>query len=151
MENGSILRISPALYDRLNEIEDLTSNPNARVWRSDVEKGIRMTYAYEAAGQFLAEVSLVTEIDDPDYVIPHVRAYLSHLLVKKECRGQGIGKTLVDFICAKAKALGYREISLGVDKDNEAALHLYRAKGFDRVLYEGEDEYGPFYKLLKTL
>lgn len=151
MKNGSFRRVSPELYERLHEVADLSRNPHAQAWLSDIEKGIRMTYAYEEAGRFLGEVSLVTEIDDPDYVVPRVRAYFSHLLVKEECRGRGIGKALVDFICAKAKALGYREISLGVDKDNDTALHLYRAKGFDRVLYEGEDEYGPFYKLLKTL
>ncbi len=60
-----------------------------------------------------------------------------------------MGKALVDFICAKAKALGYREISLGVDKDNDTALHLYRAKGFDRVLYEGRTSTGRFISFLK--
>ena len=52
-----------------------------------------MTYAYEEAGRFLGEVSLVTEIDDPDYVVPRVRAYFSHLLVKEECRGRGSGES----------------------------------------------------------
>ena len=72
-------------------------------------------------------------------------------MVKKGYRGQGIGTVLVDFICEKARELGYSEVSIGVDKDNAVALHLYQKKGFDEVLFDGEDEDGPYYKLLKKL
>ena len=47
--------------------------------------------------------------------------------------------------------MGYKEISIGVDKDNTAALHLYRKKGFTTVIFDGADEYGKYYKLLKVL
>ena len=46
---------------------------------------------------------------------------------------------------------GFREASIGVDKDNEAALHLYRKKGFTTVVFDGEDEDGAYYKLVRTL
>jgi len=49
------------------------------------------------------------------------------------------------------KELGYSEMSLGVDIDNINARHLYEKKGFNNVIFEGEDEYGKYVKLLKNL
>ena len=51
----------------------------------------------------------------------------------------------------KLKCDGYKEITVGVDKDNFAAIHLYRKKGFTKVLFDGCDEQGEYFKLLKTL
>ena len=51
----------------------------------------------------------------------------------------------------KLKYDGYKEITVGVDKDNFAAVHLYRKKGFTKVLFDGCDEQGEYFKLLKTL
>lgn len=47
--------------------------------------------------------------------------------------------------------MGYKEIFIGVDKDNTAALHLYRKKRFTNVIFDGADEYREYYKLLKAL
>lgn len=109
----------------------------------DILSGNRLSYAYVREGQFIGEISLVLNANDPAYTIPGVRVYLSRLAVKKSCRGQGIGTALVDFICKKAQALGYPEISVGVDKDNLIAMRLYQRMGFDHILFDGEDETGP--------
>ena len=90
-------------------------------------------------------------MEDRDYTIPGQRIYLSRLIVKEEYRGQGIGGILLDYMVKKIREMGYHEISIGVDKDNAAALHLYRKKGFTTVLYEGADQYGEYYKLMKAL
>lgn len=42
-------------------------------------------------------------------------------------------------------------MTIGVDKDNVNALHLYRKYGFTEVLFEGADEDGEYYKLMKIL
>lgn len=47
--------------------------------------------------------------------------------------------------------MGFAEAAIGVDKDNANALHLYRKFGFTEVLFDGADEYGEFYKLLKRI
>ena len=79
------------------------------------------------------------------------RAYVSRLIVRPEYRRQGIGGRLVDYLTEKAREEGFTELSLGVDDANEAARRLYWKKGFPHVLYEGEDQYGKYKKLLKTL
>ncbi len=88
---------------------------------------------------------------DKDYTIPNQRIYISRLIVKSTHRNQGIGSILVDYILEEVKKLGYAEATIGVNKDNCVALQLYKNKGFTEVLYEGIDENGEFYKLMKKL
>ena len=47
--------------------------------------------------------------------------------------------------------MGFQEMTIGVDKDNTNALHLYGKFGFTEVLFDGADEDGEYLKLLKRL
>ena len=110
-----------------------------------------MTWVYEEGGQFLGEISLVLNKDDPDYTIPGTRIYISRLIVRKENRRQGIGKALVEYAVSRAAEMGYAEMSIGVDMDNYPALRLYAGLGFREILFLGEDADGKYFKLLKRL
>lgn len=73
------------------------------------------------------------------------------MIVKKEYRNQGIGSEILSFLIEKAKSMNFREMTIGVDKDNLNALHLYKKFGFNEVLFDGEDEYGGYFKLMKRI
>ena len=118
---------------------------------SELRSGNRMTWVYEEGGQFLGEISLVLNKDDPDYTIPGRRIYISRLIVRRENRGQGIGKALVEYAVSRAAEMGYAEMSIGVDMDNYPALRLYWQAGFRGLLFVGEDADGKYFKLLKRL
>lgn len=118
---------------------------------SELQSGNRVTWVCEENGALLGEISLVREMPDPEYTIPHKRAYVSHLIVKKDCRRLGIGKALVEHVVEQAKQMGLQELTIGVDLDNYPALKLYTAAGFDRVLLIDEDRQGRYVKLMKTL
>jgi ribosomal protein S18 acetylase RimI-like enzyme len=118
---------------------------------SEVQSGNRLTWVYERDGQFLGEISMVLNKDDPDYTVPGRRIYVSRLIVRKENRRQGIGKALVEYAVRQASEMGYSEMSIGVDMDNYAALQLYTSLGFREILFLGEDENGKYFKLLKRL
>ena len=47
--------------------------------------------------------------------------------------------------------MGFEEMTIGVDKDNKNALHLYRKYGFTEVLFDGADENGEYFKLMKRI
>ena len=151
MSRIEIVPVTPENYHKCGNVWNMEKTRQTKEWLEEIRSGNRMPFAYMADGEFLGEIALVKENGDPDYTIPGRRIYVSRLVVKKGYRGQGIGTILVDFIIEKAGSLGYTELSIGVDKDNAAALHLYRKKGFDEVLFDGEDEDGPYYKLLKRL
>lgn len=110
-----------------------------------------MVFVYKINGEFTGEGALVFDTGDPDYTIPHKRVYVSRVIVKKEYRGRGIGSDILDFLIAKAKEIGFPEMTIGVDKDNVAALNLYKKFGFTTVLFDGADENGEYFKLMKTL
>lgn len=138
-------------YEKCGNIWNMADSPYTEPFRREIETGNRIVYIYKAGGAFIAECALVLDKDDPDYTRPGTRIYLSRLIVKKEYRRQGIGGRLLGFMIQRAKEMGYREISIGVDKDNQAALRLYQKYGFSEVLFEGVDEAGGYYKLLKRI
>ena len=129
----------------------MSADPYTEPFRKEIETGNRVVYVYKVDGEFLGEIAYVLDMNDSDYTIPNQRIYLSRLIVKPEYRNKGIGSILVDFMIEEIRKMGYKEISIGVDKDNTAALHLYRKKGFTNVIFDGADEYGEYYKLLKIL
>lgn len=153
MENRdyTIERLSLDEYEKCSSIWNMAKNPLTEPFRREIEANNRIVYIYKINSGFIAECALVLEMQDPDYTIPGKRIYLSRLIVKKGCRNQGIGGRLLEFMIQKAKEMGYHEISIGVDRDNKNALHLYQRYGFNEVLFEGEDEAGEYYKLLKRV
>ena len=147
-----IIRLDLSDFDKCGNIWDMQKQGElaARFLR-EMREGIRTTYIYRIDGDYIGEISIVTDAGDPQYTIPDRRLYVSRLIVKDEYRRQGIGKKLVDFIIRKAQQEGFRELSIGVDLDNDPALRLYVQMGFDRIVHIGEDEYGRFVKLIKEL
>ena len=111
----------------------------------------RITFVCKHNGAFLGEVSLVYDMNDSDYTIPGQRIYLSRLIVKKNCRRQGIGTALSNHVFQYAKEHGYTEMALGVDLDNYPALKLYSGLGFTHITLADEDDQGRYLKLLKYL
>lgn len=129
----------------------MAKQPNTGKWYGELLNGNRIIFIYKIDGEFIGEGALIFDNGDADYTIPRQRIYLSRMVVKKEYRNRGIGKAIIDYLCAYAQKLGYSEMSLGVDIDNHRARHLYEKKGFSTVIFEGEDEHGKYVKLLKTL
>jgi GNAT superfamily N-acetyltransferase len=56
---------------------------------------------------------------------------LEDVIVKREHRGKGLGKMLVEHVLAWAKTQGMTRVTLLADKGNTAALDFYRKLGFD--------------------
>ncbi len=148
---GTIHKLDVADYEKCGNIWNMAAFPLTETFRQQIADGIRTVFVYEENGAFLGEIAFVQEMNDPDYTIPGRRVYLSRLIVKPEARRQGIGSALIDRVLQEVRALGYSEASIGVDKDNAAALALYRKKGFTTVLFDGEDEDGAYYKLMRML
>ncbi|MDI6619753.1 MAG: GNAT family N-acetyltransferase [Clostridiales bacterium] len=147
-----IIRLKPEDYYKCDNIWNMEKNPDmARKWYDELINGSRITFVYIENGEFIGEGSLVLKNNDPDYTILGKRIYLSRMIVKDGYRNRGIGGIIIDYLIDYAKRLGYEEISIGVDTDNLIARHLYEKKGFTNVLFEGEDEYGEYVKLLKKL
>ena len=57
-------------------------------------------------------------------------AWFEDCIVRPEHRRQGIGKALLAYVIAQARAEGARRVMLLTDGDNASAQALYRQSGF---------------------
>ena len=147
-----IIRLKPEEFHKCGSIWDLEKHADlAARFLGELRSGNRLTWVCERDGQFIGEISLVLEKDDPDYTIPGRRVYVSRLVVKPEERRKGIGKALTEYVITKAAEMGYSELSIGVDIDNYPALRLYWQAGFREIVFVGEDADGKYFKLLRKL
>ena len=150
--DSHIVELSPAGFPRCAEIWDMAGRPDlAARFSRELTDGTRRIWVCIRDGRYIAEIALVFDTRDADYTLPGRRAYVSHLVVRPECRRQGIGRRMLRHVCQTARTLGLTELSVGVDLDNCPALRLYASEGFDRILYVGRDGDGAYLKLLKTL
>ena len=60
-------------------------------------------------------------------------AELARLIVDPAHRGRGVGRELVRALVGEARRLGWSDVWLRVDPDNEPALRAYAAAGFVRT------------------
>ena len=131
--------------DRLEELERLCfSLPWTReMLQSQLpdEQHVFLT-AEDDNGAALGYVGMMTVLDE---------GYISNVAVDPSCRRQGIGRALVEHVIEQAKQMVFKELTIGVDLDNFAALRLYTKAGFDRVLVVCEDKDGRYVKLMKSL
>lgn len=84
----------------------------------------------------VASAQLLRDFSEP------LTVYLFGVAVKKEFRGQGLGRTLLRKVFDQLKAEGFRSVTLTVAPDNEVACHLYRRFGFQEYEFRSA-EYGP--------
>lgn len=138
-------------YHKCSNIWNMEAQPLAEKWRQEIVSGDRLVFVYKINGEFIGEGALVFDTSDPDYTISGKRVYVSRMIVKKEYRNRGIGSEILEFLIKKAKEMGFSEMTIGVDKDNVNALHLYRKFGFTEVLFDGADEHGEYFKLIKRI
>jgi len=152
MTDYKIIKLDPGGYEKCNNIWNMAKNPErTKKWYDEIVSGNRIVYIYTENEEFIGEGALVFENGDRDYTIPNQRIYLSRMIVKPDCQNRGVGGIILDYLIQTAKEFGYKEISLGVDKVNIKARHLYEKKGFNTVIFDGADEHGEYAKLLKML
>lgn len=149
--NG-IIKLDIKNFEKCNNIWNMEKNKELKNrFYNELLNKTRKTFVYVKDEEYIGEISIVFNKEDKDYSIPGVRLYVSRIIVKKDCRGQGYGKKLMNYIIEYAKREGYKELSLGVNLDNYIALKLYVEFGFNKIQYIGEDSDGKYVKLIKIL
>jgi len=58
---------------------------------------------------------------------------IKRMWVRPAHQGLGLGHRLIDGCLAEARALGFQVIRLDTERQMEAALHLYRSRGFREI------------------
>lgn len=146
----SVKEISCDEFDKLSNIWDLKTCRFTSQFKDELLNENRIIFALCINDKPIAECDFVFSKEEKGYTVEGKRIYLSRLIVKKENRGVGLGQTMLKFMINKAKIMGYSEISVGVDTDNDTAIHIYKKYSF-QIFETAQDEYGKYYKMLLTL
>ena len=149
---NKIIELDIKNFEKCNNIWNMEKNKELKDrFYSELQNKNRITFVYTKDEEYIAEVSIVFNKNDEDYTIPGKRIYISRIIVKKDFRGKGYGKKLMNYAIDYAKNKGYKEISLGVNLDNYIAFKLYVDLGFTKIQYIGEDSDGKYVKLIKSI
>ena len=149
---NDIIELNIKNFEKCNNIWNMEQNKELKDrFYNELLNKTRKTFVYVKDEEYIGEISIVFNKEDEDYSIPGVRLYVSRIIVKKDCRGKGYGKKLMNYIMEYAKSEGYKELSLGVNLDNYIALKLYVELGFNKIQYIGEDSDGKYVKLIKKI
>jgi ribosomal protein S18 acetylase RimI-like enzyme len=68
--------------------------------------------------------------DGPEFANGKDIAHIHNLQVKKELQGQGLGKRMMAFVEEKARKMGVKTLTLGVDDSNHRAIEFYKKLGY---------------------
>ncbi len=80
----------------------------------------------EVAGE---RVGLLAFSLDPNLYHAADGCLIEDLFVRPAWRGRGVGRALVAHVMTEAARQGWAEVSVSTDRDNRAALSLYRGSG----------------------
>lgn len=105
--------------------------------------------------KLLGELHVKYESCDRLEAVKGVRAYLYAYRIHKNFQGMGLGNMLMKTVLEKLAAEDYSEFTIGVEDDNDRALHIYKKFGFSKEIarkyeeYQGDGyEYGLYLKRL---
>lgn len=105
--------------------------------------------------RLLGELHVKYESCDRLEAVKGVRAYLYAYRIHKNFQGMGLGNMLMKTVLEKLAAEDYSEFTIGVEDDNDRALHIYKKFGFSEEIarkyeeYQGDGyEYGLYLKRL---
>ena len=120
-----------------------------------IEQGKIDIFGLFKGSKLIGELHVMYQSEEEDKVIPEKRAYLYAFRVHKNDQGKGLGKYLAGQVIDRLAEKGYSELTIGVEDDNERAIHIYKQFGFDELIarkYEDSEGYGYEYNLyLKRL
>lgn len=146
--NFELIKLNLNNYDLSNNIWDMKSCEFTKQFSEQIACENREPYIFKYDGKYIASCDLV--FDYGKYTEKSRKVYLSRLIVKKECRNKGIGQEVLKEMINLCKSKGYKFITLGVDTDNENAIHIYKKNGFK--IYETDiEKYGKYYKMILTI
>lgn len=119
----------------------------------DIRSGKIDIFVLFDQGMLVGELHVMYESDDAELAVRGRRAYLFAFRVREGFQGRGYGTHLMKTVLAALEEKGYGEVTIGVEDENERAIHLYRAFGFTELIarkreaYQGDAyEYGVYLK-----
>lgn len=107
----------------------------------DIQNGIIDIFVLYDNHVLIGELHVMYECDDDRYAVRNRRAYLFAFRIREGYQNKGYGTYLLQTVLAELTEQGYREFTVGVEDDNDMAIHIYQAAGFHEYLFRKQEEY----------
>ena len=92
-------------------------------------------------GVLIGELHAMYENEDENFAVRNKRAYLYAFRIRDTYQNKGYGKKLLEAVISILQNDGYTEFTVGVEDDNERAIHIYHSMGFNEFLLRKQEEY----------
>ena len=138
----TVRKITVSELPRLTELFDY-NDINAMIEEntSCIQNGVMDIFILLDGEKLIGELHVSYESNDRLEAVRGVRSYLSAYRVHKDFQGMGLGKFLMNSVIDTLAAEGYSEFTVGVEDDNDRALHIYKEFGFGEVIARKYEEY----------
>lgn len=116
--------------------KDIINHPDLQIYISDFGKKDDICYVAEVEGNVVGAVwtRIINDYGHIDDETPSLS-----ISILKEYRNLGIGTKLMKQIILALKEKGYKQVSLSVQKVNNA-VRMYKKVGFE-IVHENEEDY----------
>lgn len=123
------------LFD-YNDVADMIAE-NTR----NIESGMIDIFTLFHENRLTGELHVKYESEDEREAVRGRRAYLFAFRVREDMQGRGSGKYLLQSVLDTLVQQGYTEFTVGVEDDNERAIHMYQSAGFCEVIARKAETY----------
>lgn len=154
--NCTVRKITVSELPRLTELFDYNDIDGMLAENTSlIQNGSGDIFILLDGERLLGELHVKYESCDRLEAVKGVRAYLYAYRIHKNFQGMGLGNMLMKTVLEKLAAEDYSEFTIGVEDDNDRALHIYKKFGFSEEIarkyeeYQGDGyEYGLYLKRL---
>ncbi len=143
-----------ATLDEMNKKWDYEINKatddkeNWIIWKKEnierFQKGLIIPYYGLLNGETICECTAILDrsiLENPDNLVNETTAYLSAFRTNKEYQGQGYFSKLFKYMINDLKIKGYKEVTLGVEPDEEKNKAIYQKYGFIEHIKNSKETY----------
>ncbi len=120
-ENRLFYQYHPPMATRESVLADMTALPPGKCMEDKAYIG------------FFEEEKLVAVLDWISGYPTKETAWIGLFMVSAEKQGKGVGSGIIRGFMESLKAVGYREIQLGVDRGNPQSFAFWRKNGFEAL------------------
>ena len=91
--------------------------------------------------RLIGEIRAAYVHNDKRHAVRNKRVYLFAFRIHKDFQGRGYGQFLLKEVISTLMQKGYSEFTIGVEDDNETAVHIYSKLGFTQLVGKISEEY----------
>ena len=100
----------------------------------DITEGKIDIFGLFQDNRLIGEIHAAYVHDDDRFAIRNKRAYLFAFRIHKDFQGKGYGQLLMNKVISVLEEKCYSEFAIGVEDDNETAIHIYSKLGFTQLI-----------------